>query len=116
MNSWFLIGLLVLLPAASSIITYLATTVRAQRLAEERTRTLAEAQSALEAERAKFEQAAKGIEENADLCAWNFGKPYVTDVKGEQVIYNAVVGGVPVLVQMGWDLTTQKCVQGVINP
>ncbi len=65
MNSWLLIGLLVLLPAASSIITYLATTVRAQRLAEERTRTLAEAQSALEAERAKFEQAAKGIEENA---------------------------------------------------
>lgn len=65
MNFWVSIGLIVLLPIGSSVITYLLTTLRTERLAAERTRALTEAVAALENERAKFEQAARGIEENA---------------------------------------------------
>ena len=54
--------------------------------------------------------------ENGDLCVWQLGTFYSTDVKGKTVIYNAVVGGVPVLVQMGWDINTEQCVQGVVGP
>jgi hypothetical protein len=46
-------------------ITYLLTTLRREREAAEQRRALAGAVSALEAEKAKFEEAARGIEENA---------------------------------------------------
>ena len=65
MNFWVSIGLIVFLSAASAVITYLVTKLRTERSAAERTRALAEAAAALQNERAKFEQAAKGIEENA---------------------------------------------------
>ena len=65
MNFWVSIGLIVFLSAGSAVITFLVTKLRTERSAAERTRALAEAAAALQNERAKFEQAAKGIEENA---------------------------------------------------
>jgi hypothetical protein len=65
MNFWVSIGLIASLSIASSVITYLLTTLRKERDAAEKRRALASAVSALEAEKAKFEEAARGIEENA---------------------------------------------------
>lgn len=65
MNFWVSIGLIASLSIASSVITYLLTTLRKERDAAEQRRALASAVSALEAEKAKFEEAARGIEENA---------------------------------------------------
>jgi hypothetical protein len=65
MNSWVWMALIVLLPIVSSLLTYLITSIRTERTGAERTRALAEAVAALENERAKFEHAARGIEENA---------------------------------------------------
>jgi hypothetical protein len=65
MNFWVSIGLIAVLSFVSSIITYLLTTLRTERAAAEQRRALADAVSALEAEKVKFEEAAKGIEESA---------------------------------------------------
>lgn len=65
MNFWVSIGLIASLSIASSVITYLLTTLRKERDAAEQRRALTSAVSALEAEKAKFEEAARGIEENA---------------------------------------------------
>jgi hypothetical protein len=65
MNFWVSIGLIASFSIAASIITYLLTTLRTERAAAEQRRALADAVSTLEAEKAKFEEAAKGIEENA---------------------------------------------------
>ena len=43
-------------------------------------------------------------EENADLCAWNFGTPNsYTYPDGRKVFYNAVLSGHPYLIQLNWD-------------
>lgn len=65
MNFWVSIGLIASLSIASSVITYLLTTLRKERDAAEQRRALTSAVSALEAEKAKFEEAARGIEANA---------------------------------------------------
>jgi hypothetical protein len=65
MNFWVSIGLIASLSIASSIVTYLLTTLRKERVAADQRRALADAVSTLETEKAKFEEAAKGIEENA---------------------------------------------------
>lgn len=65
MNFGVAIGLIASLSIASSVITYLLTTLRKEREAAEQRRALAGAVSALEAEKARFEEAARGIEENA---------------------------------------------------
>lgn len=65
MNLWVTFGLIVAVAIASSVFTYLLTRLRMERASAERGRALAEAVAALENEKAKFEQAALGIEENA---------------------------------------------------
>lgn len=63
--------MIVLLPIACSIITYLVTTLRAERRAAERTQALAEAEAALANEKTRFEGAARGIEESARRKAFD---------------------------------------------
>ena len=65
MNFLAIVAVIVLASIGSSVITYFITALRAERSAAERTRALAGAVAALENEKAKFEQAAKAIEENA---------------------------------------------------
>jgi hypothetical protein len=65
MNSWVAVGLIVVVAIGSSVFTYLVTRLRMERASAERGRALAEAVAALENEKVKFEQAARGIEENA---------------------------------------------------
>jgi len=65
MNFWVSVGLIVVVASGSSVITYLLTQLRMERVSAERGRALAEAVAALENEKVKFEQAARGIEENA---------------------------------------------------
>jgi hypothetical protein len=84
MNFWLSIGLIASLSIASSIITYLLTTLRNERAAAEQRRVLAEAVSILEAEKAKFEQAAKGIEENARRKALD---EFLADLRVEERRY-----------------------------
>jgi hypothetical protein len=84
MNFWLSIGLIASLSIASSIITYLLTTLRNERAAAEQRRALAEAVSTLEAEKAKFEQAAKGIEENARRKALD---EFLADLRVEERRY-----------------------------
>src|SRR5437868_13215714 len=84
MNSWVFIGLLVFVCIGSSVLTYLITTVRTERLAAERARALAETRAALENEKAKFEQAARGIEENARRKALD---EFLADLRVEERRY-----------------------------
>jgi hypothetical protein len=65
MSPWVWAGLAAAVAIGSSIFTYLLTRLRMERASAERVRALAEAVAALENEKAKFEQAARGIEENA---------------------------------------------------
>src|SRR4051794_21298562 len=65
MNFWLSVGLVVVVAAGSTVFTYLITRLRLERVSAEGRRALAEAVAALENEKVKFEQAAKGIEENA---------------------------------------------------
>jgi len=65
MNPWVAAGLIVGVGIASSVVTYLLTRLRMERAAVERVRALAEADHALQAEKAKFEQMANGIAESA---------------------------------------------------
>ncbi len=71
MNLGMSVGLLVLVAIISSVITYLLTRLRMERASAERGRALAEAVAALDNEKAKFEQAARGIEENARRKAFD---------------------------------------------
>src|SRR6185436_12030439 len=59
------VGITVAVAIASGVFTYLLTRLRMERAAGERVRALAEAIATLENEKAKFEHAARGIEENA---------------------------------------------------
>ena len=65
MNPWVSASLIVVVGIAASLVTYLLTRLRMERASAERVRALAEAVAGLENEKAKFEQAAKGIEESA---------------------------------------------------
>jgi hypothetical protein len=65
MNTWAYVGIIIAVAIASSVFTYLLTRLRVEKASTERVRALAEAVAALENERAKFEQAARGIEESA---------------------------------------------------
>src|SRR3954447_11461902 len=65
MSLWVSSGLILLAAIASGVITHLVTKLRMERASAERARALAEAVAALENEKANFEQAARGIEENA---------------------------------------------------
>ena len=65
MNTWVYVCIIVAVAFASSVITYLLTRLRMETGSTERVRALAEAVAALENEKAKFEEAARGIEESA---------------------------------------------------
>ena|SRR5579884_3777205 len=84
MNFGLSIGLIVLLPIACSIITYLLTTLRTERRAAERIEALAKAQAALENEKIRFEEAAKGIEESARRKALD---EFLADLRVEERHY-----------------------------
>jgi len=58
-------GIIVFTAIGSSVLTYFITRMRAERAATQQTRALADAVAALEKEQARFEEAAKAIEENA---------------------------------------------------
>jgi hypothetical protein len=84
MNFWVAIGFIVSLSIGCSIITYLVTSLRKERAAAEQRRALADAVSALENEKAKFEAAAKGIEENARRQALD---EFLADLRVEERRY-----------------------------
>ena len=84
MNFWVSIALIASLSIASSIITYLLTTLGKERAAAEQRRALAEAVSTLEAEKAKFQEAARGIEENARRKALD---EFLADLRVEERRY-----------------------------
>lgn len=84
MNFGLSIGLIVLLPIACSIITYLLTSLRTERRAAERIEALAKAQAALENEKVRFEEAAKGIEESARRKALD---EFLADLRVEERHY-----------------------------
>jgi hypothetical protein len=65
MNPWVWAAVAVAAAIGSSIFTYLLMRLRMERVSADRVRALAEAVAALENEKSKFEQAARGIEENA---------------------------------------------------
>ena len=65
MNSGIVVGLIILVAIISSVVTYLVTRLRMERASAERGQALADAVAALENEKAKFDEAAKGIAESA---------------------------------------------------
>jgi outer membrane murein-binding lipoprotein Lpp len=84
MNTWFAAAIAITLAVACSLVTYLLTRLRMERASTERARTLAEAVAALENERAKFDQAAKAIEENAKRQALD---DFLADLRVEERRY-----------------------------
>ena len=84
MNFWVSVGLIVVMAAGSSVFTYLLTRLRMERASAERGRALAEEVAALENEKVKFEQAAKGIEENAKRQALD---EFLADIHVEERRY-----------------------------
>ena len=65
MGPWVSVFLVVSVAFTCSLVTYLLTRLKMERRASERVKELAEAVAALENEKAKFDEAAKGIEESA---------------------------------------------------
>ena len=65
MNSWIAVILCVAVAAISGVFTYLFTRLRIAKVSAQQARALGEAVTALENEKEKYEQAAKGIAENA---------------------------------------------------
>ena len=65
MNIWLSVILIIVAAIGSTVFTYLLTRLRMERAAAQQARSLAEAVAGLENEKSKFEQASKGIEENA---------------------------------------------------
>ena len=61
MKFGMVVGLAIAVGIISSLVTYLITRLRMERASAERGQALADAVAALDNERAKFEQAAKGI-------------------------------------------------------
>ena len=84
MDFWVSVGLIALFSIGSSFITYLLATLRTERLAAKRAEELAGAVAALENEKAKFEQAARGIEENARRKALD---EFLADLRVEERRY-----------------------------
>jgi hypothetical protein len=84
MNFWVSVVLIFVVAIGSSMFTYLITRLRMERTSAERGRALAEAVAALESEKVKFEQAAKGIEENARRKALD---EFLADLRVEERRY-----------------------------
>jgi hypothetical protein len=84
MNFWVSAGFIVVVATGSSVFTYLLMRLHMERASAERGRALAEAVAALENEKVKFEQAAKGIEENARRKALD---EFLADLRVEERHY-----------------------------
>jgi hypothetical protein len=78
------IGLILSIAIGASYITYLLTRLRMERASAARAHELAEAVAALENEKEKFEQAARGIEENARRKALD---EFLADLRVEERRY-----------------------------
>jgi len=83
MDTWGFVAVIAV-AFVSSLLTYLFTRLRMERAAGERVRALAEALAALENEKAKFEEAAKGIEESARRKALD---EFLADLRVEERRY-----------------------------
>ena len=84
MNLWVAVILIVVVAIASGVFTYLLTRLRTARESAKQAQSLAEAVAALENERSKYENAAKGIEENARRKALD---EFLADVHVEERHY-----------------------------
>jgi hypothetical protein len=84
MNFWISGAMFLVVAIGSSVFTYLITKLRMERSSAEQTRALAEAVSALENEKAKFEQAVRGIEESAKRQALD---EFLADMRVEERRY-----------------------------
>src|SRR4051794_32285114 len=84
MNFWMSVVLFLIVAIGSSVFTYLITRLRMERASARQGQALAEAVAALENEKAKFEQAAKGIEENARRKALD---EFLADMRVEERRY-----------------------------
>ena len=65
MGPWVSVLVVFAVAVVSSLVTYLLTRLRMERASAERVKELAKAVAALENEKARFDEAARGIEENA---------------------------------------------------
>jgi hypothetical protein len=65
MPLWVWVGIIFMAVITTSVTTYLVTRLKMEHASTERMRELAGVVAALENEKAKFEQSARGIEENA---------------------------------------------------
>jgi hypothetical protein len=84
MNFGISVGLIVLGAVVSSVITYLITRLRMERMSAERGRAMADAVAALENEKARFDATAKGIEESAKRQALD---EFLADLRIEERHY-----------------------------
>src|SRR3954468_9616265 len=84
MNLWMSVAILVILVIGSNVLTYLVTRLRMERSSAQQGRALAEAVAALDNEKLKFEQAARGIEENARRQALD---EFLADMRVEERRY-----------------------------
>jgi hypothetical protein len=84
MNFGISVGLVILGAVVSSVITYLITRLRVERMSAERGRELADAVAALENEKARFDATAKGIEESAKRQALD---EFLADLRIEERHY-----------------------------
>src|SRR3954453_287878 len=84
MGPWVSLLVVVAVAAVCSLVTYLFTRLRMERAAAERVKELAEAVAALENEKAKFEEAARGIEESARRKALD---EFLADLRVEERHY-----------------------------
>jgi hypothetical protein len=78
------VALIILVAIGSCLLTYLMTRLRMERSSAQQGHALAEAVAALENEKAKFDQAAKGIEENAKRKALD---EFLADIRVEERRY-----------------------------
>jgi hypothetical protein len=84
MGPWVSLLLAVSFALSCSLVTYLLTRLKMERAAGARVKELAEAVAALENEKAKFDEAAKGIEESARRKALD---EFLSDLRVEERRY-----------------------------
>jgi len=84
MNFWIAVILCVAVAIISGVFTYLVTRLRTATESAQQARALGEAVTALENEKAKYEQAAKGIAENARREALD---EFLADIRVEERHY-----------------------------
>ena len=84
MSPWVTVLLVVIVALGCSLVTYLFTRLRMERAAADRGAQLADAVAALGNERAKFEEAARGIEESARRKALD---EFLADLRVEERHY-----------------------------